>query len=350
MPCAPGMPGAGVVRSSRARGTFSAARRSASEGWVSSWLVGRHRPDAARSAPRPGHAGWPASHPPPAGPGARAVPWPLRRRTSWMRIRAGHAPAEQVAIRASDAHATPQTRADSASAWYSHSRAKSRLAARKRGTCQFMKSRSGALAKPLRRASCRAASCHCSRAKYTAGIASVRPAMCAHSCARMARQASADSSSSSGSLSHSTLRVPPQSRRCCRMLALHSLFQVDRVQHRARHLGAHPFDLAEQRASASVRAGRLPGRVGVTRRAGAASPSPRQAGAGPAPRRPRPARRAAPHSHSGAVPSASPAPASAASPSSSRDDSFHPDRPGRAMPTARPAGGRSSALMPPRPM
>ena len=31
------------------------------------------------------------------------------------------------------------------------------------------------------------------------------------------------------------------------------------------------------------------------------------------------------------------APASAASPSSSRDDSFHPDRPGRAMPTARPA-------------
>ena len=46
MPCAPGMPGAsgaGVARSSRARGTFSAARRSASEGWVSSWLVGRHR-------------------------------------------------------------------------------------------------------------------------------------------------------------------------------------------------------------------------------------------------------------------------------------------------------------------
>ena len=32
------------------------------------------------------------------------------------------------------------------------------------------------------------------------------------------------------------------------------------------------------------------------------------------------------YSHSGAVPSASPAPASAASPSSSRDDSFHPDR------------------------
>ena len=76
-------------------------------------------------------------------------------------------PCRQVAIRASDAHATPQTRADSASAWYSHSRAKSRLAARKRGTCQFMKSRSGALAKPLRRASCRAASCHCCRAKYT---------------------------------------------------------------------------------------------------------------------------------------------------------------------------------------
>ena len=42
-------------------------------------------------------------------------------------------PCRQVAIRASDAHATPQTRADSASAWYSHSRAKSRLAARKRG-------------------------------------------------------------------------------------------------------------------------------------------------------------------------------------------------------------------------
>ena len=94
MPCAPGMPGAsgaGVARSSRARGTFSAARRSASEdGYRHGWSDGTG-PDAARSAPRPGHVDWPASHPPPAGPGARVVPWPRRRRTSWMRIRAGHA-------------------------------------------------------------------------------------------------------------------------------------------------------------------------------------------------------------------------------------------------------------------
>ena len=72
--------------------------------------------------------------------------------------------------------------------------------------------------------------------------------------------------------------------------------QVDRVQRRRAHLGAHLFDLAEQRrASAGVRSRPSSGRVGVTRRAGAASPSPRRARAGPAPRRPRPARRAAPH-------------------------------------------------------
>ena len=137
----------------------------ARDGYRHGWSDGTG-PDAARSAPRPGHAGWPASHPPPAGPG------PGRFLGRCVGVQAGcvfvqGTPCRQVAIRASDAHATPQTRADSASAWYSHSRAKSRLAARKRGTCQFMKSRSGALAKPLRRASCRAASCHCSRAKYT---------------------------------------------------------------------------------------------------------------------------------------------------------------------------------------
>ena len=66
----------------------------ARDGYRHGWSDGTG-PDAARSAPRPGHVDWPASHPPPAGPGARVVPWPRRRRTSWMRIRAGHAPADR---------------------------------------------------------------------------------------------------------------------------------------------------------------------------------------------------------------------------------------------------------------
>ena len=57
--------------------------------------------------------------------------------------------------------------------------------------------------------------------------------------------------------------------------------QVDRVQHRRAHLGAHLFDLAEQRRRVRGRESRpSSGRVGVTRRAGAASPSPRRARAG----------------------------------------------------------------------
>ena len=160
-----GMPGAGVVRSSRARGTFSAARRSASEdGYRHGWSDGTG-PDAARSAPRPGHAGWPASHPPPAGPGARAVPGrcvgvqagcvfvqgtPLQTGRHQGIRRARHA-ADPRGFRVGLVLAfAREIQAGCQEAWHVpvHEEPQRR-------------------AKPLRRASCRAASCHCSRAKYT---------------------------------------------------------------------------------------------------------------------------------------------------------------------------------------
>ena len=249
-------------------------------------------------------------------------------------------PCRQVAIRASDAHATPQTRADSASAWYSHSRAKSRLAARKRGTCQFMKSRSGALAALATRQLPRRFLPLQPREIHPAGIASVpagdvRAFMRQDGAAGVGRQ---QLQQRQPEPQHVARAAPEPSMLPDAGIAF--AVQVDRVQRRAPTWArTRSISRNSAGASASVRSrpSSGPGGRDEKGRRSIAQPATGK-GRASAPAATPSAPGSAAYSHSGAVPSASPAPASAASPSSSRDDSFHPDRPARHA--YRASGGR----------
>ena len=242
-----GASGAGVARSSRARGTFSAARRSASEdGYRHGWSDGTG-PDAARSAPRPGHVDWPASHPPPAGPGARVVPWPRRRRTSWMRIRAGHAlqTGRHQGIRRARHAADPrgfrvglvlafarEIQAGCQEAWHVpvHEEPQRRVGqalATRQLPRRFL---------PL-----------LPREIHPAGIASVpagdvRAFMRQDGAAGVGRQQLQQRQPEPQHVARAAPEPPmlPDA-------GIAFAVQVDRVQHRRAHLGAHLFDLAEQR-------------------------------------------------------------------------------------------------------
>ena len=265
------------------------------------------------------------------------VPWPRRRRTlDAYSCRAR--PCRQVAIRASDAHATPQTRADSASAWYSHSRAKSRLAARKRGTCQFMKSRSGALAKP-RDAPVAAPLPAIAAARNTPGWHSVRAG---RRCARIHApgwRGRRRPTAAPAAAARATARCACRPRAADAAGCWHCIRCSGRPRPAPRaHLGAHLFD---PRNSAERVRGReeqavSPGGRDEKGRRSIAQPA---TGRAPAPRRPRPARRAAPHTAT-AAPCPAPVPRRPAlrrPAAAGTTASIRPAR--RAMPTARPAAG-----------
>ena len=95
MPCAPGMPGVGR-RCPFVQGPWHLQRRPVRQRGMGIVMAGRTAQGLMQPDLRLGRSRGLASEPSSASrTRARVVPWPRRRRTSWMRIRAGHAPADR---------------------------------------------------------------------------------------------------------------------------------------------------------------------------------------------------------------------------------------------------------------